>query len=257
MTVTPEQAFEWLADNNPDNRPINKGHVCGLRSDLENGRWVLHHQGIAFDVDGKLQDGQHRLTAIFECGVAAEMVVWFNMPREAVAGMDQQSKRGVRDVLSLRDGERVSRRHVSIASVMRKGLRVRATGSVSEGADFYLRHAAAIEFAAGALAPRPRLGLATVAAVIGRAYYSQELAELELFGRLIIEGHCVSDRDATVRKLRDFLLVGKPRRGGGGFIKEVYAKTERALAAWLENRALGQLYATKKELYPLPEDTAG
>ena len=96
MLVTPEMAKEWLKTNDR-NRTPNKDKLAKLKYDLENGYFELTHQAIAFDVDGKLSDGQHRLTEIAETGIAAPLSVAFNAPRSA--NMDIGTKRSPKQSL--------------------------------------------------------------------------------------------------------------------------------------------------------------
>lgn len=79
VTVTPELAREWLEKNMERNRPVMKGTVHGYARLMKAGGWNLTHQGIAFDEDGKLMDGQHRLHAVVEANVPVQMNVTYNV----------------------------------------------------------------------------------------------------------------------------------------------------------------------------------
>ena len=77
MEVGPDLAARWL-DGNTHNRPLKQTLVDRFVRDMQAGRWRLTHQGIAFDADGMLIDGQHRLWAIvisatspFGCGCSS------------------------------------------------------------------------------------------------------------------------------------------------------------------------------------------
>ena len=75
VMITPEMAKEWLTHNMAGNRPVQKGTVHSYARQMRNGSWNLTHQGIAFDENGELIDGQHRLRAIIEASVPVEMNV--------------------------------------------------------------------------------------------------------------------------------------------------------------------------------------
>lgn len=62
------------------NRSINKPLVNSYASDMVRGRWGLSHQGIAFDEDGRLIDGQHRLWAVVKAGIPVTMTVTTGVP---------------------------------------------------------------------------------------------------------------------------------------------------------------------------------
>jgi hypothetical protein len=49
---------------------------------MKRGYWALNHQPIAFDEEGNLLDGQHRLAAIVRSGKTIRMLVARNVPRE-------------------------------------------------------------------------------------------------------------------------------------------------------------------------------
>ena len=69
--------------------------VDRYKRDLLGNRWVLTHQGVAFDVTGDFFDGYNRLTAISESGVAARLQVTFGGPAEGKLEVDGGAKRGL------------------------------------------------------------------------------------------------------------------------------------------------------------------
>lgn len=79
VDVSPEKARKWLEKNHPDNRPINPGRVQSFANDMRDGNWKLTHQGVAFDAEGRLIDGQHRLSAIIEADIAVRLMVTHNL----------------------------------------------------------------------------------------------------------------------------------------------------------------------------------
>src|SRR6266496_4256861 len=58
VLITPDIAAKILNELNTANRPIRKGRVAFWASIIKRGRWRFTHQGIAFDVNAALQDGQ-------------------------------------------------------------------------------------------------------------------------------------------------------------------------------------------------------
>ncbi|MGW2487579.1 hypothetical protein ACWCV9_10200 [Streptomyces sp. NPDC001606] len=99
-TVTPELAEEWLKANIA-NRPLSRQTVTQLTKAIERGEWKLTHQGIAFDEDGQLVDGQHRLHAVAKAGLPVQMLIAYGVPRAAFTVMDTGRKRTGRDALAL------------------------------------------------------------------------------------------------------------------------------------------------------------
>ena len=81
MTISPETARDWLENRNlSDKRPVNNRTISAhtvrkYAMAMAEGRWKLIHQGIAFDRDGWLIDGQHRLSAIVQANIPVAMMV--------------------------------------------------------------------------------------------------------------------------------------------------------------------------------------
>lgn len=98
--VTPEVAEEWL-ERNDNNRPLNRTTVDQIVKQIKRGEWQLTHQGIAFDEEGRLLDGQHRLHAVVRSGVPVEMMIIHDAPRSSFAVLDTGRKRTGKDVLHL------------------------------------------------------------------------------------------------------------------------------------------------------------
>lgn len=86
---------------NKDNRPIRRGRVLFYIRVMKQGGWMLTHQGIAFCVDGRGLDLQHRLTAIAESGVTVDMMVTEGLPAEAFEAIDQHERRSIADALRM------------------------------------------------------------------------------------------------------------------------------------------------------------
>ncbi|MES2634057.1 MAG: hypothetical protein V4669_13870 [Pseudomonadota bacterium] len=100
--LTPKIARELLK-RNTDNRDLRPSHVETLRTSFSRGEYVTTHQGIAFDIEGALLDGQHRLHAIAAMpdDWFCHMLVTKGLPRtEAFRVIDAvQAKRSTSDVL--------------------------------------------------------------------------------------------------------------------------------------------------------------
>ena len=102
MAVTPEYAqkqldlYEQFCDKHPTerkNRPVHQSVVERYSKDMRNGQWGRNHQGIAFDKQGILMDGQHRLWAVIESEQTVMMTVTYGLDREAQLTIDSGLKR--------------------------------------------------------------------------------------------------------------------------------------------------------------------
>jgi hypothetical protein len=98
--ITPEKA-QVILSVQPSQRPINAANLEKIKQDLLKGKFIRTHQGIAFDTEGLLSDGQHRLLACAEAGVPIEVVASFNEPRELFPFYDQGHARRLGSVLTL------------------------------------------------------------------------------------------------------------------------------------------------------------
>ncbi len=96
-TVTPEMAAEFLT-RNKTNRPFRPAWADEWSERLRRGEWLATHQGMAFDEDGNMLDGQHRCWAICGTGIPMLVQVTSGLPREAFAVMDQGHKRTLGDI---------------------------------------------------------------------------------------------------------------------------------------------------------------
>ena len=98
LEVTPEMATEFLT-RNTNNRTIRDIHLDRLVQDMINGRYLTTHQGIAFDEDGVMLDGQHRCMAVVKSNKPQMMLVTYNLPTENQVMVDGGAKRLPSDFL--------------------------------------------------------------------------------------------------------------------------------------------------------------
>jgi hypothetical protein len=98
--VTPEQA-QLILQKNTRNRPINQSQLAIFESQLQRGEMQLTHQGIAISSTDVLLDGQHRLLAIANTGIAAKLMVTTGLPDSIFAVLDTGAKRSAGDILAI------------------------------------------------------------------------------------------------------------------------------------------------------------
>lgn len=99
-SITPEIAREYLS-HNVNNRRIKAATVQALVRDIKNGDFVLTHQGIAFDEDGTLIDGQHRLQAVITAGTPVRMMVTRGLSKRALMVVDRGNTRSLSDIMNI------------------------------------------------------------------------------------------------------------------------------------------------------------
>lgn len=106
--ITPEIAGQYLALNHPKNRKhVRESRVRQWAELMKAGAWAVTHQGIAFDDQGYLIDGQHRLHAVARAGVPVEMEVSRGYSFDTFAVLDRGISRNAADLTGL-DTKRVS-----------------------------------------------------------------------------------------------------------------------------------------------------
>lgn len=72
--ISPKEAQAYL-ENNAKHRPIKDRKVAEYMAQMVDGRWRLNGKTICFDKDGRLLNGQHRLSAVVRSGVSLTTVV--------------------------------------------------------------------------------------------------------------------------------------------------------------------------------------
>lgn len=101
VTLTPEMA-RALLHRNDSNRKLSPGLVAQIAADLAAGRWQFNGESIVIARTGELNDGQHRLEAISQSGVAAKLVIVGGAERESRMTLDMGRARTVDDFLRLK-----------------------------------------------------------------------------------------------------------------------------------------------------------
>jgi len=99
VLITPDMAKSFL-ELNEGNRLMREKHIDRIVSDMKADRFVTTHQGLAFDTDGRLIDGQHRCRAIIESACPQWMLVTTGLPPLAQRVIDGGAKRAVHDMMN-------------------------------------------------------------------------------------------------------------------------------------------------------------
>jgi hypothetical protein len=255
MDITPEIADAWLSRCNSHNRKLIDSHVERLVREMKGGRWRLTHQGIAFNTNQVLLDGQHRLWAVFLSGVTVPMRVFFNEPPQSLQAIDAVQARSNDQIITLSGGcGLVGRKELATLRSMITGLGPYMRMTAGEEAELLLRHHQALEFAHEILPAARFRGIASAVTrgVLARAFYSSDLGSLRHFADVLRSSTGDDKRDQPIGLLLKYLVDSAQGVRGRPEARERYGKTERALQAYLAGEQLGRLYATTAELFPLP-----
>ena len=85
-------------------RPLSEGKVIRLATRMEEG-WLFSHQGLGFDWEGKMNDGQHRGNALVLAGVTIPFPIMFGTDPNTFEIIDIDVNRNVPDLVTIRHGK--------------------------------------------------------------------------------------------------------------------------------------------------------
>jgi hypothetical protein len=254
VVVTPKIALEWL-EGNTHNRKLREHRVKLYAKDMAEGRWMFSHQGIAFNEEGTMVDGQHRLWAILESNTAVTLMVSKGVPMSAQMIIDDHLGRSAVDALRLSTGASVTFATTALVGLLVHGFRHGKPShmQIAEGLE---RFKDAVEFCDRVFRPRVRqLSQSAIQAAVARAYYSVDRDVLEKFVEAFITGlqpsGVTENQYKSVMLLRNHILFRVSSNRKRARRTDLYERTERALHAFVQNEKLGKLYPAKEELFPL------
>lgn len=250
--ITPAMAEKWLKESNTSNRPLRKGLVRHYAEMMRRGDWEKHHQGIAFNCDGTLLDGQHRLAAIIESGCCIWMNVSEGVPQSAQIFIDDHAKRTPHDAIAIAGGFSINQKHVAIArSMMSRGSN-NGDFSKKDVLEYWRKFGDRIVFAASLFPTNiKRISVAPVLAVIARASWTLPEDRLRHFAEVLRTLEMKSVDDVAAVTIARWLLS---TNGSGWYIyRAMYMKTERALQAFIQrDKKFKKATSIERELFPLP-----
>ncbi len=252
--ITPEMAEKYLQFNT-SNRNLRKTLVSQYARDMLNGNWRLTHQGLAFNKAGTLLDGQHRLAAIVESGVAVRMVVARGVDTQHQLVMDDHAKRSAGDALTLVRGERVTASDVAIVRAaidLQTARRDKCRSTKEELNELLDLFRGPLDFTRPFI-PKGMRGVASApawAAIALSWFYVKDLDRLRTFCSMISGMEMATQEcDRAAQMVREWLL-----RTGVRFAPQrmdAFKKTQRAIVAFMNHQKLDKLYGTSV-YYPWP-----
>lgn len=252
VDITPKMAATCLKRNDR-NRNIDLNRVALFAKTMSDGKWVATHQGLAFDADKNLIDGQHRLAAIVKAGVVVKMQVTSGIPIEDVQeyslAVDCGRPRRFDDYARFINNKS---RHGSLA--IAKFIEYGALAhfplmQLPEQFALVEKYEESIAFVKKRLTKR-KLNASPIASVIARAYYTQPHDRLERFMNILQTGEYSAPEENAAVMLRNFLLEDHNSMRFSS--ATIYGKTESALNSFLKNRRMACLKPAVSELFPLP-----
>lgn len=255
--ITPQMAEEWLKGR-IHNRPLRENDCFMYAELIEQGKFYLTHQGVAFDEDGKLIDGQHRLQGIALSRIPTPMMVTTGLKREVMRCVDTGRARNIRDNIAIATGQTPDAHRVQVASALLRFSSNRRKGKATadEVEEILKKHKDALDFITPFIkAQKKGITTAWVGAIFLRAYYDarrrQRANDLMSF---LISGYAEESEPCRVLavRLRDYLI-------GGGEAKSqplsAYMRVERAVRAFVDMETITKLVMVAEEQFPLPGES--
>lgn len=253
-TITPDRAKEYLAKQVGNQRPLSPRKIEELAREILAGKWMLTHQGIAFNDRGELLDGQHRLHAIVQANKSVVMLVTYEAPTASFSKVDQNRPRTNADIYVISGGGRYAGLVCAAARSMLCGLTQHGSQSAAtrdQVVRVAMRHQDLLEELAGKAKGHQPWGVAPVVAAFARAalVHGQKQRTLELMD-YVVAGLWKSAKD-PFKKLFDRIM----REGRGDKrlpAHALYALTVGAIRAALDGRELSMIYTTTID-FPVPK----
>jgi hypothetical protein len=249
--ITPEIATKYLGRNFERNRNLKKTWVFRLEKTMRDGEFYTTHQGIAFDEEGNLVDGQNRLQAIANSGVSVWVWVIRGINHKAVRAFDRGLNRTITDQIRITTNLEIKQDHIAVARAMLAGSNTSLVNSASCDHDVMAiceAHWEPIEFVAK---HRRKNCPAFVRGVVARAYYYIEKDILERFLHVLANGIPADPTESAAVRLKAWL--SNPKSNIGTFRSSGILRTISALDAFSEKRPLAHLYEASSDPWPLPE----
>lgn len=257
VTVTPDMARAWLEKNMKRNRPVMKSTVHSYARQMRNGTWNLTHQGIAFDENGELIDGQHRLSAIMEANIPVQMNVTYDVKRTPgeVFTVDMGRKRTYANVMAMSGIDDPVYKYMGayVSAFIRYKLPGGRKADPAEIADYIERHFDDLKklymYVGGSQHSQSRNSTHKIPAIVGAAmlaaiYRGENGDALYQFGqvyRLNDVIGCAGYNPKYVLNLRDYVKNFKPS-------VDVYNRCESTIWAFAHNL---NRFNTRNNCYPL------
>lgn len=259
--VTPELASYWLK-NQVVNRRINETYVSRLVEDMKDGRWVFPGDPLKFNSDGKLIDGQHRLSAVIKSGLTISFVVLNGYVDESMLVLDLGKSRSADHVGQIL-GLGTSTHHTSCINALTLPLPLKSkTYSIPKILNLWEIYSEGVKFACQSHGSgNGESNIKTTApfkALIAKAYYYENTEVLKSFCRVFVSGFVENgDGDeAAVALHNSFMKLRMVGVHTGAYNNRIewYLKTQQALNYFISRKPVRSINKPKKvfDSYPLP-----
>lgn len=263
VLIDPKTA-QWILDNLnlPNNRKKKNWDIGKMVQDMKDGRYTLSHQGVAFDTDGYMYDGQNRMEAVVVSGVTVSMFLFFNMPKESALVTDIGSKRSAADAAKISGSPEITNHVTATATRINDPMGVYAGRTHQQIIELSKKYYPAINWVHEQIGGKhDGVDQAAVKACLARAWYTQDRGKLARFIEVLKTGIANGIEESAACKLRDYLRSkneeGTKRERKRKTPPMVYSKTQNALRYFLDGQPMQNLKGVDGDLFPLPKNVDG
>lgn len=242
MTITPELAKELLENNMPRNRRLSTQTVDSYARIMKAGGWNLTHQGIAFDNDGILVDGQHRLNAVIKANVPVRMMVTTGVEHHdgEAFNIDVGLRRSVLNIMQISGVEDAVYTQMAryIMAYMKWKMPAIRKAEAAEVMAYIERHYSDVAALYDIIKPKTHAEQRRINAMVGAAllaalYRGEDYRKLQAFCDVYRRNDVSNCQDCNPRhalNLKDYIRDHKQ-------LVDVYDRCESAIYAFCNNRA--------------------
>jgi hypothetical protein len=241
-TITPKLATKWL-EANTHNRPLAQQHADFLAREMKAGAWRLTNQGIAFDYNGVLIDGQHRLWAIVLSETSVRMNVTRGLDPEAQDAIDVNIKARTNGDIFVMNGDKQGKKRAEIINGIRRIINA-PKGKIGQQEAVALseKYGTGIDWAL-TLPERNKCGPTSVRAALAFAHKTDP-EKIPEFADQVWRGVGLNESDPAYL-LRGILLGTRDARAHYDQ-RTIAVKTLRAAMAFIHDEPMRTLYATEE-----------
>jgi hypothetical protein len=254
LMVTPEYAGSLLAKNTK-NRTVIKLHLRKIEEALRRGEWVFNGEPVIVSASGRVLDGQHRLMACLNTGIAFDTNVVFGVDESVFDTIDQGSSRTIGNVLDV-DGEE---NYNHIAAALKNFWGFCRTGQIYDGggwsSSFTARTARELLSAHAGIRDSVRMCLKCEhyksKSLLAALHYIFKFSNPQFASELIeVVESGGGDKDRPFHVLREHIIYGRMNRIAMGN-RSLAAKTIRAFNAEVTGEWVKRLQYKQDGQFPL------
>lgn len=253
--IDKELADIMLELNAVEQRNPRNGNIEKFANDMVMGWWKLTHQAIAFDVRGRLFDGQNRLMAVSKSGAVIESLVYFGAGgSDEMKVLDTGGNRNAQDAARI-DGIVCSKRDISLIRQMRMGrLDNKETLTNTQILLLMEKYKDGMAWVNEHFNVHGPFGVTPIRAAIGRAYYHCDLYKLKRFVQIYLNevGHDGSATEAVPALLAKSIVSEGSTKGHHA--RDILARCLRAIQAYMTGHPIKQFRSSPEflSIYLLP-----